>query len=137
MRLALAIPMTDTPTKSDGANAQPIELPSLTLAEFLEGLPPNTAKHIPELLEVTARPGTFTTFHFSFKLPEILIHYTNEICNGPRVYRAWSEEKITLTAGTNYRFLDYLCSNCRLRCKTFSLRMLAQNKEKGGELLPV
>lgn len=104
----------------------------LTLAEFLESVPPNTVKGLSQLYEITARQGTFPTQLFNFKLPDILIHCTNEICNGPRIHRPRENDKLTINVGASYHYLEYLCSNCRTNRKTFSVRMLANRDDTNG-----
>lgn len=105
----------------------------LTLSEFFESVPPNTPKGLPSLYEVTRRNRTGIAggvfYSFSFKLPEILIHCANEICNGPRVYRPTKDSNVEAYSGVKYSFFEYLCSNCRSSLKTFAVRMLANDGE--------
>lgn len=107
--------------------------PALTLAEFLEAVPPNSPRGIPNVLTpvITGTvPGGQRTVTFPLLFPDLLIHCADEICNGNRIFRPTTDAKTSLAAGVNYRFIDYVCSNCRRGKKNFALRIIASSADK-------
>ncbi|MCP3388893.1 hypothetical protein NLM27_08915 [Bradyrhizobium sp. CCGB12] len=110
------------------------EAPNITLAEFFESVPPNTRTTIADLYLIGHRSNPSSGPVYTFDLPGILIHCTDDICNGPRIHRAVSDGSVTITGGISHRFLEFLCSNCRRQRKMFAVRLFAIGTEKHGQV---
>lgn len=95
------------------------EIEYQTLAEFLEGNPPNQLVAISDL-------GKTKQYHYGsgsvMQTPQIQLHCDHEDCNGTRFFRCTSG-KNTQIIEKDYEFfyVTYLCSNCQKIEKTFSL----------------
>jgi hypothetical protein len=103
-----------------------------TVAEFLEGTPPNRISHISDLAEHKA---TNVGWRDVMRTPEIQLHCSSDDCNGVRFFRCISGAGRVLKETHEFIYLTYRCSNCQETSKTFSLA--AKIDEQGnstGEL---
>jgi hypothetical protein len=90
---------------------------AIAFADFLEGIPPSRTKLIADLFEPERH-------FFNLNTPQLLLHCTSEICNGPRAHRRVGEEpSVYKEEPTKNVFLTYICSNCRTKHKLFSLHI--------------
>jgi hypothetical protein len=101
------LPATDDPRKPE----------TVSFADFLEGVPPSQPKLIADLF-VPER------HFFNLVTPQLLLHCTSEMCNGPRAHRrVGNEPSVVKPEPTKDVFLKYICSNCRTKHKLFSLHI--------------
>ena len=75
------------PPATSGDDATPPEVAGpepITFAEFLEGTPPSQTMPVADLLETV-----FTGARHEWQLttPDLQLHCTSDVCNGPRIYR--------------------------------------------------
>jgi hypothetical protein len=117
-----------------GEAGQPTPLP---FAEFLEGIGPSQSVIVSGLWRRTTVPPAGAEVEV-IQVPELLLHCTSDMCNGPRFFRYSSgDTKFRGLLGnknatdTLRTFITYLCSNCRTRAKTFSLSVLRTAGEFG------
>lgn len=115
------------------------EIEYQTIAEFLESTPPNQVIHISDLAERTR--NQYREYSI-MRMPEIQLHCDHERCNGVRFFRCISDYEQELES-KDYRFfyVTYVCSNCQLVRKTFSLAAKLDKQLQGecykfGELPP-
>ena len=102
------------------------EIKYQTIAEFLEGTPPNQVIRISDLS--IWKENSHGRYSYAMHTPEIQLHCGDEKCNGVRFFRCISEdegiseEEVIAERGV-YRFLyvTYRCSNCQDSKKYFSL----------------
>jgi hypothetical protein len=97
--------------------------PSISLSEFLETVAPSAWRTISsELWEKASTSGG--SGYARLKTPRIIIHCPSEDCEGPRTFRTVGEEHIfrSDTPDADF-FLHYVCSNCRMSFKQFSVRV--------------
>lgn len=97
------------------------EIERISLAEFLENIPPNQLIHVTGLAKYTrSRSAGYEESHML--APEIQLHCDNDNCHGTRFFRCTSGEGQVLSAtGYRYFYMTYQCSNCQENDKTFSL----------------
>src|SRR5262249_24158431 len=101
-------PVTETePEVQDGPTP-------MSLAEFLEGVPPN--QFIP-IIQLARKED------YRISTPEIRLHCADESCNGDRFFRYVGQNPPPLLNrdGDTLIHLHYRCSNCRRGRKIFSL----------------
>lgn len=104
-----------------------------SIADFLEGFPPNQLVHISDLSErkYIQNVGTCGVM----LTPEIQLHCTSDSCNGVRFFRCVSGQGKRLKQQYEYVYITYRCSNCQKNEKTFSLAAkLDEEEEATGEL---
>jgi hypothetical protein len=115
--------------------------PEISFADFLESVPPGQVRRISDM--VAAYQGN--SVYWTLATPQLILHCTSDICNGPRTYRRTGSENHFKKAETDDVFVSYLCSNCRKKTKLFSLHVDATNTShdegfglayKFGELPP-
>jgi hypothetical protein len=106
------------------------EMSALTMAEFLETIPPNQEFSITDLAIVQQlEPVALHYVH----TPEIQLHCPDEACNGTRFFRCVSEtQRLQELFGSGRKsvYLSYRCSNCQRKGKIFSLSVA---RHKGSE----
>lgn len=91
----------------------------ISLAEFLESIPPSTLTNIAELTETKGSPGSP---YYELLTPDIQLHCPDDACNGMRFFRHTGYSRPNVSTGTfTYLYISYICSNCRKTQKTFSL----------------
>lgn len=102
------------------------EIKYQTIAEFLEGTPPNQVIRISDLS--IWKENSYGRYSYAMHTPEIQLHCGDKKCNGVRFFRCISEdegisEEEVISEGGEYRFLyvTYRCSNCQDSKKYFSL----------------
>ncbi|RYZ18737.1 MAG: hypothetical protein EOO16_21745 [Chitinophagaceae bacterium] len=110
----------------------------ITFASFLESVPPSQMRAI---LSIARKKQSGTSFHYVLNEPQLRLHCTHEDCAGLRFFRATSEDIYMKVGEVRTIFLDYVCSNCRVSTKSFSLHVelvnttgLAGRAYKYGEL---
>ncbi len=105
----------------------------ITMAEFLESIPPNRTCYIKDLSIETRRSSVHSEWLESIlKTPEIQLHCSNNACNGLRFFRCTDNDH---KSHMHYEFyhLNYKCSNCQEYTKTFSLsaKVCGKNETEG------
>jgi len=98
------------------------ELPSKTLAEFLESTPPNSQVQISDLFKLSSNSTSWL-----MRTPDIQLHCTSDQCSGTRTFRNTSSNY--LNDGWNFEFSTYVCRNCEETHKTYALAVFMP-KEK-------
>lgn len=103
-----------------------------TVAEFLEGTPPNRVTNISDLSEYKA-VGSY--LRNVMRTPDIQLHCPSEPCNGIRFFRCTSDRDEVLKTDYKFVFVTYQCSNCQEHQKTFSLAVrIDEDHQPTGEL---
>jgi len=96
---------------------------SIPFSDFLESTPSSRITLISDLVKPIQKRD-----HVVWKLnrPEIQIHCTHDLCNGPRFYRCKNSNSFITVWADRYAniFLEYQCSNCQTNNKTFSLSLI-------------
>jgi hypothetical protein len=95
--------------------------PTTTLVEFLESTPPNSWVRIEE--KVTF-PHPMGGGMLTLDNPEIQLHCINERCNGIRFFYSKRNEVYLKTREENKLFAEYICRNCQITRKTYSLLVI-------------
>jgi hypothetical protein len=91
------------------------------MAEFLETVPPDAAKHVSDLGRAQALRGLRPDESYSLNQPELQLHCSSELCGGTRIFTAPGSEKYLPQDEPSFHFLQYVCRNCRRSTKTFAL----------------
>jgi hypothetical protein len=97
--------------------------PEISFAEFLESVPPGQIRRISDLVKEYAG----NTRYWELRTPQLILHCTTDICNGPRTYRRTGGDKHFQKNETTDLFVSYICSNCRQTTKVFSLHADAKD----------
>lgn len=104
----------------------------ITMAEFLESVPPNQLAHIEKLTESVLR-GNWTDVVF---IPELRLHCPEDTCNGTRFFRCTANQKET-AAVSNQRFsffyVTYRCWNCQKYERVFSIAARKSVNDESGK----
>ncbi len=91
---------------------------TITLAEFLESVPPN------QLTRIRANVKTMGPGHnavYRLLEPRIQLHCSSEPCNGLRFFRNADTNPKLLTESRKFWYFTYRCSNCLQETKVFSI----------------
>jgi hypothetical protein len=93
-----------------------VEVPSMTLADFLVNYPPGRMAAVGSLKDSD-------WFNFCYQLPDIVLHC--EACDGERTFQprmeSHKEDRRAQSGGNRSVNLQYRCRNCEESYKTFSL----------------
>ena len=109
---------------ADTAQEHP-EAQAKSLAEFLEGSPPDVQETISDLAQ---RSGP----NFILQQPEIQIHCNSERCNGLRVFHQTSGSAYVELGKWSFKFVTYTCRNCERNQKVYALATrLGPNGQSG------
>lgn len=111
----------------DQQNEVKQEPEAISLAEFLESIPPSNLTNIVELTETKYTSGSE---HYELLTPEIQLHCPDDACNGTRFFRCRSSRPNVYKGKYSFLYISYICSNCRKTEKTFSL---AAQPDKDGD----
>lgn len=127
--------MSEPSTVASGQSASepvPIEeqppAEPISFAEFLESRPPGQQVAIKDLCVPISATGNGTVL----ASPELLLHCTDERCNGPRVFRTEEYGTQLSTGKRKLIFISYFRSNCRRVSKTFSLILRGSATQREG-----
>ncbi len=98
----------------------------ISFAEFLESTPPSS---MTKISKISSRPDMIDYL----LTPQIQLHCSSDACNGARFYRH-AEETQQFFQGDGYQnfFLIYVCSNCRMRAKTYSIKAKVSDIDNSG-----
>jgi hypothetical protein len=109
------------------------EIQYQSIADFLEGTPPNRISHISDLSE---RKYLHTAYFDLMRTPEIQLHCPSDACNGVRFFRCVSGTGQRLKKGSYvFIYVTYKCSNCQKTEKIYSLAVkLDEDAQPTGEL---
>jgi hypothetical protein len=100
---------------------QPEVNASISIAEFLEDVPPGQLRTVADLI-------VYKDQRLILNLPELLLHCdTSEKCDGMRQFRCYSDVGAARDQ-TDYKFVTYVCKNCTQSLKTFALRVSIPSK---------
>jgi hypothetical protein len=91
----------------------------VTLAEFLEAVPPSQFKNVPA--EVTSKLLPSGAIQLQLKYPTIQLHCPNVNCNGLRFFRPAEDFALVQLDVWENKFLSYHCGNCMSQMKIFAL----------------
>ena len=96
----------------------------ISLAEFLESVPPGRTAIVTDTLQVTTR--SHQSDDYSINLPDLHLHCTSEACNGLRFFApTLPYNRKTLEVSTSrspdFQFLHYTCRNCGRSRRVFSV----------------
>jgi hypothetical protein len=122
-------------TPGNAAQAAPAQSKKdepISLSKFLETVAPSTWRIIPARLweHVSSSGGGYARL----SQPPLVLHCTNEICRGPRTFRANRSELIfSRNAEEEDFFMEYLCSNCQTNQKHFSVQV-RKGDRNGGQI---
>lgn len=106
-----------------------VKPPETDFAEFLEGVPPGQSRTIPHFV----KDSTNNSAYFELVTPQLVLHCTSEMCNGPRTHRSLGNDiSISKRDSSKNVFVTYLCSNCRKTTKMFALKIAPTGEGAGG-----
>ncbi len=125
-------------THGQGAKEKPA---SMSLADFLESIPPGPFVSISDLAIAEQSRGFWMD---QLRTPDLQLHCPSDACNGTRFFRIVGEREFPLDAKyCQYFYVTYRCSNCQKTQKTYSLGAVVDVKGsptgrafKFGELPP-
>ena len=119
-------------TESDSEQVQE-EIQHESIADFLEGTPPNRVSHISDLAEY--KYIQHAGYCDVMRTPEIQLHCSSDACNGVRFFRCVSGAGKRLKKSYEFIYVTYRCSNCQETKKTYSLAIkLDEEESPTGEL---
>ena len=131
---------------SDKQEEEQAEVTYQTLSEFLQSTPPNQWRHISNL-SVSQHVGAYDSVSKEINKPKLELYCSNDLCNDFRFFRC--TEVFSSTGAylrensSNYLYVTYRCSNCRINLKVYSLAVILSKTEqwrgmccKLGELPP-
>jgi hypothetical protein len=105
----------------------------LSLAEFLESIPPSQDRAVHAPFEAVRVGGPAPRVRISVVWPDIQIHCAHERCNGPRIFRTETERfGLMLDYDWSKKFVVYVCSNCQRDTKLFALLARARTVPSAG-----
>jgi len=118
----------ETADNDDASAVQQVENSKPTFAEFLEG---TGSSQTIECRKLWAMQKHYSTPESGLLTPELLLHCTNPLCNGPRIFRyetgdIWFSKTEPLST-----FITYRCSNCRHERKRYALHVIRGKKGEG------
>jgi hypothetical protein len=121
--------MVEPPNETEPT--QPGSLKEVSMAEFLQSCPPNQRRRISNITT------SGVSGHDVFWTPDIRLYCDHADCEGVRTFRV--SEGYNQYASTEGRcfFMEYKCSNCQRRMKTFSVVMAKDSKGSAGEALKI
>jgi hypothetical protein len=103
----------------------------ISFAEFLESIPPSRSTNINDIVEsVFYSNGPIRGY--ALRTPEIQLHCSNDACNGMRFFRNAKRNEILLSDKFENIYLTYICSNCRVNEKIFSIAAKKSNDATTG-----
>lgn len=109
------------------------EIEYKTISDFFESTPPNQLIHISDVsLRKSNQYGSYDVIH----TPEIQLHCDHDKCNGTRFFRCVSGGDNRIKSDDfEFFYVTYLCSNCQIIEKTFSLaaKKVEGNGKSQGE----
>jgi hypothetical protein len=117
-------PADDKPTPA--ASAAPAEPELRTFADFLESCGPDSTIYVSDLVNFKRTGYTI------LETPEIELHCENEICDGVRRFRCTDTHYIS--GSVDFEFVKYVCKNCGMTQKTFSLAVATDGKQTSGRV---
>lgn len=98
------------------------EKEKISLAEFLENIPPNSSTKVHGLVSVRKIGGSHhSQYGKNLITPEIQLHCPNDSCNGTRFFRCQTEAQTLQRKFPKHVYLEYKCSNCERTIKRFSI----------------
>jgi len=107
----------------------------LSLAEFLESVPPGSRTSISDLSKKRYYQGG-SIAGFQVTSPEIQLHCPSDTCNGVRFFRRSSKELPDIPDESfHFFYITYACSNCRRYEKSFSLAAQRNKSSEAGYCL--
>lgn len=101
---------------------------AITVAQFLEEVPPNQTRQISNLGSrelIDAQSAMDVVFRRS----ELELHCPNDSCNGIRFFRCMSGQQVLSSRHLTTFYVTYVCGNCQNYRKTYSL---TAKLESGG-----
>lgn len=102
----------------------------ISFAEFMESVPPST---LVTVSGASVKKGGPAGFGYYLTKPELQIHCPHDTCNGVRFHRCSDSHEFSLRHGDfEFIYMNYVCSNCRVSKKTFSLA-INPNTEDGND----
>jgi hypothetical protein len=104
---------------------------AIGFAEFLESTPPSSLTQINDLVKTTYQPGRTLPIVDLIK-PEIQLHCSDDNCNGTRFFRCTTNGQISVSEEFSFKYISYICSNCRKIEKTFSLAVKRDGIDGAG-----
>lgn len=107
------------------------EIERISLAEFLENIPPNQSTNVTGLAQYRYSQSRRCKDYYMLA-PEIQLHCDNDNCSGNRFFRCISGKGQALSASVyQFFYMTYQCSNCQDNDKTFSLAAKINGKSPG------
>jgi len=101
--------------------------PPISFAEFLESVPPSEFREVADAIYEFFIQGRGQVRQLA--APEIRLHCSNAICNGPRIFRFKNGERsCPEKVFSKTVYFTYICSNCQRFEKVYSLRFLRSEK---------
>ncbi|MDE0017905.1 MAG: hypothetical protein OXU51_17115 [Candidatus Poribacteria bacterium] len=113
------------------------EVSYLTLSEFLQSTPPNQWRYI-SALSVSQHVGAYASVSEEINKCKLELYCSNDLCNGFRFFRC--AEVFSSTGAylrensSNYLYVTYQCSNCRINPKVYSLAVILLTGEQSYEM---
>lgn len=97
------------------------KMTSINMAAFLENSPPGQLFQVNDLGTLRDK-NLYLAENTSLYRPDIRLHCSHENCNGTRTFRPIDRgNKYLKSEDYDFVYLEYLCSNCQVKHKTFSL----------------
>jgi len=93
----------------------------MSLAEFLESVPPSQMRQIEKI--VTVSSSQYAGVRYSLTTPEIRLHCGHANCGGLRIFRCSDGGPSVNHAkdGFSFDYVTYVCSNCQETQKIFAI----------------
>ncbi|NIF69711.1 hypothetical protein F3J16_05825 [Burkholderia sp. Ap-962] len=98
---------------------------AITVAQFLEEVPPNQTRIISNL-GVREQIKNGGALLIVFRRSELQLHCPNESCNGIRFFRCMSDQQVLSSYHESKFYVTYICGNCQNYRKVFSLTAQVQ-----------
>lgn len=113
------------PTKEQAEEA-------ILFAEFLQSIPPGKYRNISDL-QISHNYSNGGHAGFKIATPQLNLHCENQACGGMRFFRCVEGHSLEISPNASYQhYLTYICSNCRVSKKIFSISIMSADLGLGG-----
>ena len=105
------------------------ETPKATFAEFLQSSPPDSRVQVGDLAEGRS---TGSGLNYYISRPDIELYCSSTRCDGTRMFYCTTDQSYMPEKSWVFRFLTYVCRNCRSTEKLYALALFREGDSVSG-----